>query len=386
MQFTMLITTQGLCKGYIMSYRETYIKVDLDRLKHNLLTLSKSSNRKSLFCVVKANAYGHGAIPISNFLSQQEEVDYLCVSSLDEAMELREAGISFPIIILGYTDPKHVNICIENKITISIVSLDYLNQLLRENIKTENLIAHIKIDSGMNRLGIKKINDYIEVINTCKNYAIRVEGIFTHYHSADATDNHYILEQYLRFKEFITATDDQFKWIHISNSDAVFSHQESISNAIRCGLAIYGYSKKSNELKPVLSLYTHVTQIKEVHKDEVISYSATYKSERDQHIAILPIGYADGINRKLQNRLLFINEMPVRILGRICMDQLVIEYPSNCKDELVEIIGDHQNCDDIADALNTIPYEVLTTLSDRITRRYYLNNIFQFEVNYRYKK
>jgi alanine racemase len=368
-----------------MKYRDTYIKIDLDKLKHNLNTLSEESNKKSLFCVVKANAYGHGAIPISEFLANQPEVDYLCVSSLDEAIELRDAGISFPIIILGYVDPKHVMICIDNNITISIVSLEFLNQLLVEDIETSKLKAHIKIDSGMNRLGIKDLQDFKEIISTCETSGIKLEGIFTHYHSADASDNRYILEQYQRFNEFFKATNYHFKWVHISNSDAVFTHHDNISNAIRCGLAMYGYSKKSKELQPVLSLYTHVTQIKKVFTNEVISYSATYKSDRDQLIAILPIGYADGINRKLQDHHLFINGNPSRILGRICMDQLIIEYPNSCKEEVVEVIGDSQNCDDIANILETIPYEILTTLSDRITRKYYLDGIFQFDINYRYK-
>jgi alanine racemase len=368
-----------------MSYRDTYIKIDLDKLKHNLSILTKESGQKSLFCVVKANAYGHGAVPISNFLINQSEVDYLCVSSLDEALELRDAEISFPIIILGYVDPKHVMICIENNITISIVSLEYLNQLLLESIEIKKLKAHVKIDSGMNRLGIKNIQDFKEVITTCEASGIKLEGIFTHYHSADASDNSYILDQYRRFNEFLQATNYHFKWIHISNSDAVFSHHDTTSNAIRCGLAMYGYSKKSNALQPVLSLYTHVTQIKKVFRNEVISYSATYKSDRDQLIAILPIGYADGLNRKLQDHHLFINGNPARILGRVCMDQLIIEYPNNCTVETVEIIGDSQNCDDIAKILDTIPYEILTTLSDRITRKYYLDSTFRFDINFRYK-
>lgn len=368
-----------------MNYRDTYININLDKMKHNLKILSKESGKKSLFCVVKANAYGHGAVPISEFLTNQSEVDYLCVSSLDEAVELRVAGISFPIIILGYVDPKHVMICIERNITISIVSLEFLNQLLEEDHEISKLKAHVKIDSGMNRLGIKNIHDFKEVMATCEKNSIDLEGIFTHYHSADALDNSYILEQYRKFNEFLESTNYHFKWIHISNSDAVFSHHDTISNAIRCGLAMYGYSKKSKELQPVLSLYTHVTQIKKVLTNEVISYSATYKSDCDQLVAILPIGYADGLNRKLQNHHLFINGNPSRILGRICMDQIIIEYPDNCKDEIVEIIGDSQNCDDIATILDTIPYEILTTLSDRITRKYYLDGTFKFDINFRYK-
>lgn len=367
-----------------MNYRETYAEINLDYLDYNLAEIHNTCN-KALFCVVKANAYGHGAIEIADFISKKSYVAYLCVSSIDEALDLRNHGIITPIINLGYTSPNHLNLCIENNITISVISLVWFREALQMNNNLSKLKCHLKIDSGMNRLGIKDINEFTSILEIGRVERITFEGIFTHYHSADSDSNLYCKNQLEIFKSFVSSTNNSFKWVHIANSDALIDIKEDISNAVRCGIAMYGYSTKSNSFKPVLSLYTHITQIKYVNKGEVISYAATYISDKRMRIAILPIGYADGLNRKFQNNMLYINNHPVKILGRICMDQTIIEFPDNLDVNRVEIIGEHQNCKYIANILETIPYEILTSLSDRITRRYYSNNVLIKESNLRYQ-
>lgn len=366
-----------------MSYRETYAEINLDYLDYNLDEIHSTCN-KALFCVVKANAYGHGAVEIADYINKKSYVAYLCVSSIDEALDLRNHGITAPIINLGYTNPNHLNLCIENSITVSLISLVWLNEALKVNDDLSKLKCHLKVDSGMNRLGIKDINEFTSILEIGKAEKIAFEGIFTHYHSADSKSSMYCTNQLEIFKSFVSSTNIAFKWIHIANSDALIDINEDISNAVRCGIAMYGYSTKSNNFKPILSLYTHISQIKHVNKGEVISYSATYISDKKMRIAILPIGYADGLNRKFQNNELYVSNYPVKILGRICMDQTIIEFPDNLSVNRIEIIGENQNCASIAKKLDTIPYEILTNLSDRITRRYFRNNKLIKESNLRY--
>lgn len=356
-----------------MSHRKTYANINFNHLSYNLKEIYNTS-KKSLFCVVKANAYGHGIVEISKFLETQPNVEYLCVSSIDEALLLRRSLIKCPIINLGYTDIEDVDVCIKNDITISLPSLEWFNSLCKLSINHSSLKIHIKIDTGMNRLGIKNVEDYKTVIEYAKKNNILFEGIFSHYYSSDDINKSASDYQLNLFKEILYSTPYDYTWIHIANSEAIIDMKESVTNAIRCGLSMYGYSSKTTIYKPILSLYTHVTQIKNVNKNEIISYSATHVIDDEKRIAILPIGYADGFNRKLQNSVLYINNQPVKILGRICMDQTIIEYPLNIDQMDVEIIGENQSANDLAKYLDTIPYEVLSTLSYRITRNYYYND------------
>jgi alanine racemase len=355
-----------------MAHRKTYAKINLDHLDYNLNKITSESG-KSLFCVVKANAYGHGIVEVSKHLIKQPNVQYLCVSSIDEAILLRKS-ISFPIINLGYTDIEDIEICILNKITVSLPSLEWFYTLLNLPIDYSELKIHIKIDSGMNRLGIKNIDEYKTVIELAKNKKISFEGIFSHYHSSDDMDNTPSFYQLDFFKKVLNCTDYNYQWIHIANSEAIIDIKDSITNAVRCGLSMYGYSSKAGIYKPILSLYTTITQAKKVSKNETIGYSATYIIENEERIAILPIGYADGLNRKLNHINLYINGNPVKILGNICMDQTIIEYPLTMDQKIVEIMGANQNATVLAETLETIPYEVLTGLSYRITRKYYQSN------------
>src|SRR5690554_1445176 len=164
-----------------MKNRQTYAEINLDNIDFNLATIHDEC-KKPLFCVVKANAYGHGAIEIADYIQTKNYVAYLCVSSIDEAMDLREAGINSPIINLGYTNPQHLDLCIKNEITVSIISLKWLNDAIRFNEDLSMLKFHIKIDSGMNRLGIKDIADFKAIVDIGKSLTLNFEGIFTHYH------------------------------------------------------------------------------------------------------------------------------------------------------------------------------------------------------------
>lgn len=354
-----------------MGHRKTYIDINLNNLNDNLNAIY-SESKKSLFCVVKANAYGHGMLEISKHLISRPFVKYLCVSSIDEAFLLRNSISDFPIINLGYTDMEDIQYCIDHNITVSLPSLEWFNSLKSLSPDISKLKIHIKIDTGMNRLGIKHLDEYHAVIELAKKMNITFEGIFSHYHSSDNEDNSSSYKQLQLFSDFLDSNQYNFKWVHIANSEAIVDITDNLSNAVRCGLSMYGYSSKTKNYKPILSLYSTVTQVKAVTSQESISYSATHVVTNEKQIAILPIGYADGLNRKLQDVSFFIDNTEVKVLGRICMDQTIIEYPPGLAKKTVEIIGNHQNAADLASYLDTIPYEVLSNLSYRITRKYYL--------------
>lgn len=366
-----------------MENRNTYAQIDLNILQHNAHLLFQENN-KPLFCVVKANGYGHGASKVASFLEYLDYVAYFCVSSFDEAMELRNNNIKKPIINLGYTSTSDLQECIENDITVSIISKEWLIEANSRNSELSNLRCHIKIDTGMNRLGIKSTSEYLEVLELSKILNLNVEGIFTHYHSSDANDNS-TQKQLEIFKQFLKATNQDYTWIHIANSDAAFAAKETSSNAVRCGLALFGYSSYPTQLKPVLSMYAQISQIKTIEKGETVSYSATFTAPQKMKVAIVPIGYADGLNRKFTNNFFYINNQPTQILGKICMDQTIIHYPDHEDLKKVEIIGPNQSASDIAKRLDTIPYEILTTISDRITRVYMLDGKVIDSINYRFR-
>lgn len=363
-----------------MGHRRTYANINLDKLDYNLEQIHAETD-KSLFCVVKANAYGHGIVEISKHLINQPHVKYLCVSSIDEALLLRGHLTEFPIINLGYTDIEDIETCIDNNITVSLPSLDWFVSLSSLPFTLSELKVHVKVDTGMNRLGIKGIYEYLDILSLANELNIKFEGIFSHYHSSDEEDNSSSYKQLEMFEEILNSSQYNYNWIHIANSEAIFDITDTVSNAVRCGLSMYGYSSKTTRYKPILSLYTTVTQIKKVSPNESISYSASHIVEEEKRIAVLPIGYADGLNRKLQNNNLFIDDTPVKIIGRICMDQTIIEYPLTINNKIVEIIGNHQDAVDLAEHLDTIPYEILSSLSYRITRKYFERDRLIFETS-----
>ena len=351
------------------NYRNTYANINLSNLKHNYKTLTNFSN-KSIFGVVKANAYGHGIYEISKQL-EDLSCDYLCVSSIDEAIYLRKKNIRTPILVIGYTDSRFVEVAVKNKITLTVSSIDNLNEYIKTN---RNLTIHIKIDTGMNRIGIKKLGEYQEALDNIKKSKLNLEGIFTHFYNSDG-DIKDSIRQINYFYSMIDSCEYKYKWIHTSNSDATIREIDHRSNACRCGLSLYGIKgiKSSIDIKPVLSLYSEIIHVKELFPGETIGYGATYKVQEKQIIATVPIGYGDGFIRKNQGRFLCVDGHPCEIVGRVCMDQLMIKidsfYPIGTP---VEIIGEHISLDNMSKELNMIPYEVLTLLNSRINRKYIL--------------
>jgi alanine racemase len=362
-----------------MYNRPTYLEINLNALKHNFDYLKKVSN-KEIFAVVKANAYGHGMIGISKFLDQLQ-CAYICVSSLDEAIRLRNKGVISPLLILGYTKltQQVINVVSKNKITLTVISLEWFKELLKFDLTSTPITLHIEVDTGMNRLGFKDLSEVQLILSESSNLNVTLEGIYTHFHSSDKNDGT-MNNQFESFKSILNTLSYPFKWIHTANSDAIFNLEDNISNAIRPGLALYGYSSVKSELIPIMHFYSQITQKKLLKKHESVSYGATYTAQEDMWIGIVPVGYADGLPIGLSNNFeAYIDNVSCPIIGKICMDQLMIKIPQNSSSDLVTISGLINNFETMAKLTNTITYEVLTCLNIRIHRIFRYNEAILFE-------
>ncbi len=349
-------------------YRDTYVEVDLTKLEHNIARI-REVNKKQLIGVIKANAYGHGATHVARKLVELG-VSMLAVSSLDEALELRYDGIEAPILIVGYTRPTDAEVAANHNISVAVVSEEWCKEL----VMTEHTLhVHLACDTAMNRIGLKSSEDLRKCVDILKSKNVDVEGIFTHYAMSDVADNALTDQQYAKFKKLVLSLKDvcNFKYIHSSNSDATMHYEEDITNAVRVGLVMYGYSTYDKEVEPIMSYYTRLSCVKKVKKGERIGYSQTYELKEDAWIGTIPIGYADGWTRANQGRYCYIGDEKCEFVGRVCMDQAMILLPHEFPvDASVELIGKHISVEDIAKDLHTISYEIMCLISDRVPRVY----------------
>jgi len=352
-----------------MLYRDSYIKINIDNFKHNLDYLKKISNKK-LIAVVKANAYGCGDYEIAKIL-EEFGINFLAVSSLDEALSLRHQGIKSKILILSYVNPEFLDVLIENNLTMTLSSIDLAQELAKKNLK--DLKIQIKVDTGMNRIGLRSLEEVQDALKLLSN---NVEGIFTHYALSDDQNSNMTYKQYKKFESIIKKVNYSFKYIHTCNTDATINFDDKISNHVRCGLGMFGLSSYDTPLKPVVSLYSKVINCKLVEKGSSIGYGATYQTKEAEWIITIPIGYADGWIRSNQGRRAYINnESSATFVGRICMDQSMLKVDHQLKiGTEVELFGSHISINEVASELNTISYEILTILSDRLTKVYYYND------------
>lgn len=344
-------------------HRNTYLTINIDSLLYNIEYLKNISN-KDIIPVIKANAYGTCDYFIAKVL-EESGIDIVAVSSLDEALKLRSHNISIDILILGYVNKKDLALIKKYHLSIITISENYIYSLKGE---LKDLKFHIKIDSGMHRLGIspnnaKEIYDYLNL------HGAKVEGLMTHYACSDNPDDFFTNKQYQTFKEAFNAIGTNLKYIHTSNTDASIKFQDGISSHIRVGIGLWGYSNTKSELKPALSLYSEVIESKKIEKGEGVGYGLKYTSDGNKYISVLPIGYADGLIRKNSGGKVYIKNEIATIVGNICMDQCFIESQNKYDEHTkVEIFGKHIKLEDMAKRLDTIPYEIITNLSDRINR------------------
>lgn len=369
--------------------RRTWTEIDLDHLLYNYKALRARVGKNVKFLgVVKADAYGHGAVQVAKTL-EEAGADYLAVSSLDEARELRSHGVEMPVLILGHTPPEQVGELIRLRIT----------QTVSAEAKAEEYSAaaqacggtlkiHIKLDTGMSRLGFLCGGAHFEggvarIARSCALPGLDAEGIFTHFAVSDEPGEEneaYTKEQFALFCRVVDALEKQgrtFAIRHCANSGAVAYYPEMWLDMVRPGILLYGLTEMAEGLglKSVMRLKTCVSTIKTYEAGTTISYGRLFKTERRTRVGVLPIGYADGFFRSFSNRLCVMTaDGPAPILGRICMDMCMIDL-TNCPHvnvgSTIEIFGEKNSVNDLAHMVETIPYEIVCAVSKRVPRVYY---------------
>jgi len=364
----------------------TRAEIDLNILENNLDEIRKHlPAEKPMLCVIKANAYGHGAVEVSKCL-ERKGVRLFAVACLKEAVELREAGMSSQIIIFGGLTSEEVRDSLAYDVTPVIYTKDIAEKLNREaEIFGKKIKVHVEIDTGMGRLGIlpDEVNSFFPFLKTLKN--IDVEGLMMHFAEADIDDDNYTIHQMSLFEDCRKKIISIINGVnpHAANSAAFLKYPDSLYSSPRIGLMLYGYKPCKDELmdislKPVMTLKSRITFIKEVKKDTFISYGRTYKCPGKMKIATIGCGYADGLNRKLSNNFsVLIHGKLAPLVGRVCMDQTMIDITQidgvDIGDEVV-LMGIQRDkyigADEIAERIETIPYEILCAVGQRVDRIY----------------
>ncbi len=367
--------------------RPTWIEIDLNSLRKNYNFIrSRIDKRTKLAAVVKANAYGHGAVRVAKKLSQLG-AEYFCVGSPDEGLELREAGIQEPILVLAEILKSQIGDILKGDLIQTVASLETLNALNIAGSKNNKIIkVHLKIDTGMGRIGFfpKQVVDvfkYIQELNF-----IKVEGLFSHFARADEEDKKFSYQQLQKFNDLLKSLKKEkfdLPLIHIANSAAVIDLPGTYLDFVRPGIILYGLLpsqelSKEASLEAVLSFKTKITQLRELPADSFISYGSTYKTDAKEKVAVLPVGYKDGYPRLLssQGEVLIRGERaPIR--GRVCMGQTIVSVDHIQDVELgdeVVLIGKQGNeeisASEIAGLCGTINYEILCNLNERLEKIY----------------
>ncbi|MDF9842082.1 MULTISPECIES: alanine racemase [unclassified Paenibacillus] len=374
------------------SYRPTVAEINLDDLRANYdaFRATLPAETKFMGCV-KGNAYGHGAVEVSREL-ERLGADYVSVAFLDEALELRQAGILLPILVLGYTSPEGIAVAWENKVTVTLFTPEVLEAIRQLPEDPEHrLKVHIKIDSGMGRLGLLPADAPAFIEEVHRTAQAELEGMFTHFAKADEEDKSYTLLQYRRFMSVAETLRDkeiQIPIIHTGNSATAIDTPFLSSNMVRVGISLYGFypSTEVNHervaLHPVMTLKTQAVYIKTLPPGYGISYGTRYFTDSEEVIATLPVGYADGYSRMLTGKAeVLIRGRRAPVVGTICMDQCMVTLKSFAGEaeqiqagEEVVLIGRQGNAsitaDELALHLGTINYEVICMLAHRVPRVY----------------
>ncbi|OGW75868.1 MAG: alanine racemase [Omnitrophica bacterium RBG_13_46_9] len=369
-----------------MTYRPTWAEIDLGAIRYNQKSIqSILGTRSKIMAVVKANAYGHGIVEVSKVL-EGLKITYLGVATLDEALVLRKANIRLPILILGSVLPGESEAAVKNNITLTLCNKELLGAFKDLAKKRLSPKVHVKVDTGMGRIGVWH-EDAIEFIinakNECRN--LDIEGIYTHF-SIAGRDKFFTQYQIDSFEGILSGLKElgiSVPFRHAANSIAVVDWKKSHLNMVRPGIIIYGIYPKRNfprliNLKPALSLKTKIVFLKDVPPGRSISYGRTYITQRDTKIATLPIGYADGYGRILSNKAeVLIRGQRAPVIGKVTMDQTMVDVGHvkyvKVGDEVVLIGKQKQEeirVERLARLSGTIPYEIITGITSRVPRRY----------------
>ncbi len=383
-------------------FDRSWAVINLDNIAHNVREIRRIIRKNTgIMGVVKADAYGHGVIEVAQTLLENG-VEKLAVAMLDEAIQLRRRGIDVPVLVLGYTGPGRAREVLENNITQTVFSHELAGQLSREAVKAgRKARIHVNVDTGMTRIGLMPGYSAIQAIQKISRLpGIIIEGMFTHFASADEKDESYTRLQYERFLSIdreLNRAGIVIPFKHAANSAAVINYPEMKMNIVRPGIILYGLypseevRRERVSLKPAMSLKTRVVFVKDVNKNTPVSYGRTFRTARDSRIATIPVGYADGYTRLLSGKsTILINEQRFPIVGRICMDQCMADVtdariPVKTGDEAVLIGrqgGNEITADELASITGTINYEVVCLIGKRVPRVYVKGDKIHGVLNY----
>ncbi len=357
--------------------------IHLDRLRHNIREISKKLGSVPLMGVVKANAYGHGVIPVTRAL-QKEGVDFFAVFTIGEALELRKAGINDPILVFSRTQPEDLKTALEQNIHINLSYTDDLKAAKAFHQKFGRTpVYHLKIDTGMTRLGLSESEALAALAVAKEKPGFRIEGVYSHYATADEGDLTYAHLQHRRFEQFLDkaeAVGKTFKYIHFSNSGTVLNLPESYYNIVRVGMLMYGaYPSdevpKDLDLHPVMEFRGPIVSRRRVPADTPVSYGGVYHTKSETTIGVIQTGFADGFPRPwYENGHVMYHGQPYTIAGRVCMDQFMVDFgdtdPIVGEDVLLFGEGEHGalTVDEIAKATGMTTYMLLTAINGRTER------------------
>ena len=366
----------------MLSAHETVLEIDFSALTHNFNYLkSKLKLNTKFLAVVKAFAYGSDAVEIAKHL-QKLNVDYFAVAYAKEGIALRNAGITKPILVL-HAQPINfktiINHCLEPSIYSAKVLIDFVR--VAEEQSQTNYPIHIKFNTGLNRLGFSETDlDFITSVLQSTD-AVLTKSIFSHLAaSEDINELNFTNKQIERFNSIALSIKNKIgymPWLHMCNTSGLLNFPEAHFDMVRCGIGLYGFGnseKEDKNLRPIANLKSVISQIHEIKKDETVGYNRTYKSNTNEKTATIPIGHADGINRIYGNGngYVIINGKKAPIIGNVCMDMIMVNITDiNCEegDEVIIFNGTYK-ASNLAESAGTISYEILTSISQRVTRKY----------------
>ncbi len=385
-------------------FSRVYAKIDLDALSQNVENMYNSLPRNTkMLAVVKADGYGFGAVPISRMLQNNAYIWGFATATAEEAFELRENGISKPIVVLGYTFPYAYERMLRENIRPTVFRYDMLKHL-SERVKkrraqggNEIFHVHVAVDCGMSRIGVRTDADGENFIKTAlATEGIEVEGLFTHFARADEADLTNAHSRFKEFEEFVrkVEADNDFKIpiVHCANSASIIDMPEAHMDMVRCGVTMYGMwpseevSRNKIEIKPVMSMYSHISFIKDIPENTSVSYGGTFVSDRRMRVATIPVGYGDGYPRSLSggSGYVLVHGVKARILGRVCMDQFMVDVsgiPNAKEGDEVILIGQAQavygdsepekiTIEELGDLSGRFNYEFTCDINHRVPRLY----------------
>ena len=383
-----------MMKNIPEEYGRVFATIDLDAIHENCMNMKKNmKNDTQMIGVIKTDGYGHGAVPIAKELEPESFIFGFATATVEEALILRRHGIHKPILILGYSFPYAYESMVKEEIRPAVFRLDQAEALSEAAKKAGKILQiHIKVDTGMSRIGIQPEQSGIEFVKeVSKMEHLKIEGIFTHFARADEIDKTAAKEQLRRFQQFVMRVEEQCQIEipvkHCSNSAGIIELKEANMDAVRAGVTIYGMWP-SNEvqqnivsLRSALSLYSHIVYIKELEPGRAISYGGTYVVKKKMRVATIPVGYGDGYPRGLSNKgYVLIHGKKAPVLGRICMDQFMVdvtEIPEAVEGDLVTLIGENETqkitIEELGDLSGRFNYELACDLGKRIPRVYLKN-------------